>query len=477
MTEQTTDTQVVKTDNQAKAQVGKSGAGNTLTPWAASSVATSISRSDAKLLSRSVLLEETTPPFVFKATSYAIFILFLVFVIWASLTQFAEKAIAKGEIMPSSQIQHVQHVDGGMIKDILVAEGDLVEKGEILVRLDDVSIVSQIDQLLIQTAALSLELEKNKALIEERAPDFAAFGKFYPALIKDQQDAYDRALSNKKARLGVITAQAEAKRKEVLSLKNEMQSIRAQVAALKENLDIREDLVNKGVGSKVNALEAKRAHAGAITEMSAKETDITKAEAAFVEAQAKSVELKEQLFEDNATQIASLDAELLAAKVQIQALEEQLAATAIRAQEKGRVSGLASLKAGSVIQAGATIMTVVPVEDLLLAEVQLSPKDVGHVKIGMPVLVKVDTYKFGRAGGINGEISMIAADTTVNEDGTAYFRTLVMLEKDYVGPDPASNRIIPGMTVSADIRTGEKSLIAYLARPIHVSLEAAFSER
>lgn len=450
---------------------------NAVTSWTASNVAAKVSRSDAQLLAQSVLLEETNPPTVFRTTVFTILGLIVLFLIWASFTKFAEKAAATGQILPSNSIQRIQHVDGGRVKEILVSEGALVGVGDILIKLDDTDLVSQMDRLTVRYDTLSIELEAQRAFLDKRQPNLSRFQARYAGLVRDQLAAFSTAEANRRARLRVVTAQLAARTAEVSSLRAEVASVTEQVAALKETLDIRERLAEQGSGSRINFLEAKRQHAEAGTDLTEKQTAVTRAETSLAEVNARKLELENEFSKDAAERVATINAEMLDARSQLAALDERLAQTVVQAQTDGQISGVADIKVGNVIPAGQTIMTIVPSDDTLVAEVLLSPKDIGHVAVGMPVLVRVDTYKYGRMGGINGTVERISADTIQNEQGTSFFRTWVTLEKNYVGVDPQANRIIPGMTVTADIRTGEKSLIAYLLRPIHSSLQSAFSER
>lgn len=162
---------------------------------------------------------------------------------------------------------------------------------------------------------------------------------------------------------------------------------------------------------------------------------------------------------------------------QLATLNDRLERTIVRAPVSGSIKGLTITKPGAVIPSGAVILEVVPRNEVLIAEVRVSPADVGHIKEGLPAIIKVDTYKYGRLGGIKGTVSRISATTFRDDEGLAFFKTWIVLELDYVGPDPNSNKVAPGMTLVADIKTGSKSLMAYLLRPITYSLDAAFSER
>jgi membrane fusion protein, adhesin transport system len=132
---------------------------------------------------------------------------------------------------------------------------------------------------------------------------------------------------------------------------------------------------------------------------------------------------------------------------------------------------------GGVIPPGAIITEIVPLDKELVVEAKIQPRDVGHVRIGQPVTVKVTTYDFSRYGGITGELKDVSASTFLDEQGEPYYKGIVELDRNYVGKDPMHNRVMPGMTVQADIKTGKKTLFSYLLKPVYSSVSTAFRER
>jgi HlyD family secretion protein/adhesin transport system membrane fusion protein len=132
---------------------------------------------------------------------------------------------------------------------------------------------------------------------------------------------------------------------------------------------------------------------------------------------------------------------------------------------------------GGVIESGKILAEIVPLEGNLIVETQIQPKDIGHIRTGLPVKIKVGSYDYSRYGAINGELIYISATTFVKDTGVRYYMGRVSLARNYVGSDPKKNLIVPGMTVQADIVTGSKSILAYLLKPIRNSVTTAFSER
>jgi HlyD family secretion protein/adhesin transport system membrane fusion protein len=446
--------------------------------WTATNLAKSLSRDDAKLLTRAVQLEETDPPRALRLAVQLITAVVIVFIIWASFTPFAEKATTQGEVLPVGRVEPIQHLEGGLVHEVLVQEGQTVKAGEVLMRINASALNNELNSAAARTASLALELERLRAFVEEREPDFGVYTTTFSDITSDQQAVFDSAVTNRKARREALDAQVTARQREIAGIQSETASFEEQVSILEKTVSIRDDLAGSGSGSRLALLQAQEQLAVANSALASRQTALGRAEAALADAQATRLELDEELSNEALENISRINTEYLTAKERLDLLEERLERTAIRAGVDGIVTGLVAQRPGLVVGAGDTLMNIVPSNENLIAEVKLSPKDVGHIDVGVSVFVRIDSYKFGRYGGINGVVDRISADTFDDDpEFGPYFKTLIKLEQDHVGPDPDSNRIVPGMTLTADIKTGEKSLLSYLTRPVRNSLESAFSER
>lgn len=143
---------------------------------------------------------------------------------------------------------------------------------------------------------------------------------------------------------------------------------------------------------------------------------------------------------------------------------------------RGLVKGLSVNTIGEVIQPGQTIMEIIPLDKALEVAVKISPQDIGHLKVGQAVQVKFSTFDFSRYGSIAGHLEQISATTFSGENGDRYYQGRILLDQNHVGVNP-ENMIMPGMTVMADVITGDKTILQYMLKPIHVSLKTAFTER
>ncbi len=436
-----------------------------------------LSRREAAMLSRAVILEETDPPSSLKSTIIGVSLFVLAFVVWASFAQFDEKAIAPGEILPKSLVQPIQHLEGGIIAEIMVEEGQRVKEGEALMKLDDTQVRTERDGVATRHASLSMQVERLRAFVSGTSPNFDKFSANYDDIKADQMEAFTAATKNRRGRLSVLDSQIRGRLKEVEGHREKELALVKLVASLAEEQEIRTELYEKGLNSKLVVLKVGREHTNHVSDLAEAKTNHGRALAALAEARGRRIELVEELRKVALDEITAAAAESKVQGDRLEKLNDQLARTVIKSPVRGSIKGLTMNRAGRVIRPGEIIFEVVPDDEQLIAEVRVSPGDIGHLFIGLAATIKVDTYKYGRLGGIKGKVSRISATTFIDEEGQGYFKTWIALDKNYVGGDPAHNRVAPGMTLVADIRTGQKSLMQYLIRPISYSFDDAFAER
>jgi len=446
--------------------------------WTSTDLTKKLSREDSQLLARAVQLEETDPPSALRLALQLITAIVIVFIVWASFTTFAEKAVTPGEILPIGRAQPIQHQEGGTIAEINVSEGERVTAGTVLMRMNTSALGNELGAAEARTASLALELERLRAFVEERDPNFDDFAASFPEMIRDQQAVFDSAVSNRTARRQALDEQVTARETEIAGIRSETSILGEQVRVLQETVDIRQQSATARTGSRINLLEAQQQLATAKASVASRQTALGRAQAALADARSTRLELDEVLTNESLEEISRLNTEYITANERRELLRDRMSRATIVAGVDGFVTGLISERPGAVVGSGDVLVSIVPADAPLVAEVKLSPRDVGHVQQGMSVFIRVDSYKFGRYGGINGTVLKVSADTFDDDpDFGPYFRTQIELERDYVGPDPDANRVVPGMTLSADIKTGDKSLLAYLIRPVSNSLNNAFSER
>lgn len=422
-------------------------------------------------------LEESGPPKLATLAITLTAILFLAGIFWACVTEIDEVAIAEGAIVPSGNIQIVQHLDGGIVQEILVRKGDLVEKGQELVVMDGGATQAELLKARARAAALSLQAERLQAFAQERAPRFDQVAPNYSDLIADQQEIYDLQVKNRKHQRSVLEQQIAESLIDYQTLIQQVDHLKKQVALAQESADMRQTLFEKGLATKPAWLDAQRDLEQARSNLVSAGGSVSQAKERADEAREKLRETNSRLANDAMDQMGSITSELAELQETIKVNEQRVLRLAVRSPVTGIVKDLTIAGVGEVISPGGKLAEIVPEQDQLVVEAKLQPKDVGNIRIGNDVIVKVSAFDFARFGGIHGKLTHLSASTFEDErTGESYYKATVSLDKNYVGPNAMVHRLRPGMVVQASVHSGERTVIEYLTKPIRNTLSDALHE-
>ena len=431
-----------------------------------------------RYLAQSVVLEEAGSSNLIRAGMITVGLVIIAFIAWSYFTEVDEVSISFGEVVPSGKIQTIQHLEGGILSEILVTEGQIVEAGDPLVRLDPAAAFAEKNQMQARRAGLLLKAERLRAFGTGREPDFSIVGQEFATLIEDQETIYNVQTSSQESRREVLVNQIEQTRTELDVLDvNREELLRKHQKIVMDELKIREKLFKKGLTSKVVYLELQREANQSRGDVNRIVQEKLKALEAHEEAKNRLTQDVAKTKEEALSEMGTVTAELAQVREAIAKLEDRVKRLEVIAPVRGIVKGLQSTTVGGVLAPGATVTEIVPLDKELIVETKIATKDVGHMRIGQPVTVKITSFDFARFGGITGELSAISATTFLNEQQEPYYKGQVALDRSYVGYDPESNQIMPGMTVQADVTTGKKTLLQYLLKPVYSSVNEAFRER
>jgi HlyD family secretion protein/adhesin transport system membrane fusion protein len=395
---------------------------------------------------------------------------------WAGTARLDEVSVTQGQILPAGSVRVVQHLEGGIVRDILARDGDLVEAGQTLVRLDPVASAADLAAARTAAAALALRAERLRAVVEGRAPNFDAVGD-HPELVAAELDLMSAATASRKQQQQVLDAEIAEKAAEVRVLEERRAAAAQQVALAREELALRETLYEERLLSKIVYLETQRAVAGADAELAETIAAIAKLGKEVTSAEERRAELDARLDHEAAEELGAVERELAEVRAGLARLEDRVARLDVVAPVRGIVKGLAVTTIGGVLAPGAEVLQIVPVAETLVAETRLSPRDAGAVRAGQRARVGVSAYDPHRYGYATGRVLDVSATTFVDDEGLPYYRVRIALDGDTVGEDGPLGPLLPGMTVQADIATGERTVLAYLLTPVYDSLDGAFRER
>ncbi len=415
-----------------------------------------------------------------RLTAIIIICLIALFLLWAVTSKLEEVAVATGEVVPQEQIQTIQHLEGGIVEKIFVTEGDTVKKGKPLVQLNLTPFMANREELQIQQEALQLKRARLKA--EAAGHSELVFDKAYDGyreeLKKAEQETFQsrrNKLKNESAQLRDQSSQRELDRRE---LKAERSSIVTNLSVLREKFRISKDLLKDKLTSKLEHLQLSSELKELQGRLKVVDVSIPRATAAMEEAanRLKGVKLN---FQNEAQQeLNDVEQAIARTKEALNRADDQVERTTISSPIDGIVKSLQNHTLGGVIQPGATVMEIVPKSENLIIEAQLDPNDIGFVSKGQDVLVKVNTYDFARFGGLKGHVQSISADSLLNEQtGLPYFLVKIRTNQNYLGTDANSFPITSGMQVMVDIKTGSKSVMQYLLKPVIMLQHESFRER
>lgn len=431
----------------------------------------------ARYLAQSIRLEERPPARIISGAVFLTLGMLIAALVWSGFTQVNETAKAAGEVVPLGLNVSVQHPEGGLVKTLHVRDGDHVKRGEPLLHFDDTALHSELSQIRVREAALELHAERLAALLAGRAPDFGDVGKQYPDLAAKHVTIYNAQRNTHARELRVLDAQITQREGELKRQKNQVASARKAVGLLQEQVKLRKELAGRKVVSRSELLTTQSRLAEAEGELYRAVDGVGVATSALEEArqrrlEAESVQLRD--LELEAGSVAADLAEVAETRLRIKARLDQIV---LHAPIDGIVQALSVGGGHAVVEPGAVILQLVPVEDDMVIDARVSPADIGHIQVGDSAEVSVDSYDTVRFGLLHGQVNRLSASTYLDDQRRPYYRARIVLDQNYLGSAERPLRVIPGMTVKVNIKTGTKTLLAYLLRPVQRGLGNAFGER
>lgn len=429
-----------------------------------------------KHIGRSGFLSEPYIPRLMRYSIIVISVAVCFFVAWAALTTVTEVTRAEGEVVPTGYVQVVQHLEGGIVQEILVKEGQLVERGDVLMRLNGAGAAEDLAKNLAQLHALKTEQERLTAFLEGRSPDFSGTG--VNEMDAEAQKRFFATMLDARAKEAeVIQSQIAQKQEAVRSLLTRKKTLQENLALAEESLAAMKKLLDQGLANRFRYLsqqEETNKVRGQLTEVDA---EIAAARKGIVEYQQRLASLSANYHDQASKQLHEVHAEIAQLDEVVSKMRNRVERLEVRAPTRGLVKGLEVNTIGAVLGAGEKILEIVPMEAQMIVEAKISTTDVGHLRVGQPVQIKVHSYDFVRYGMVQGTLESISPTTFIDKFNKTFYRGRVLLQQPYVGKDPENNFILPGMTVEADIITGKKTVLQYLLKPIYVAQSLAMRER
>ncbi len=398
---------------------------------------------------------------------FAVIAFFVWAVIWASFSEIEEVTRGSGQVVPSSELQIVQSLEGGLLAEMAVREGEFVEQGQLLLRIDDVLFASEEGSLRAELTGLRAAEIRRNAEADGTLPVFPAdLVESAPAAVAGEQALFETRASEKAAEAAILTEDIASVRAEIAEGEARLSQLARAVELADQELAINRRLVERGAVPEVKLLELERAlneAAGGRAALTERLVGL-RAELAAAERRLEQVETKFRADAQTAlteirTRIASLEARLTSS-------EDRVRRTELRAPVSGVVQRILVNTIGGVVQPAMPLVEIVPAEDELIVRARVRPSDIAFIQPGQEVRVKITAYDSQIYGSIPGTLERISADAVSGPDGQLYFEVDVLTERTFLGADEARLPIIPGMIAEIDVITGKRTIMSYLLSPI-----------
>ncbi len=409
---------------------------------------------------------------------FGVVLFFVAAVAWAWWAEIDEVTRGQGTVIPSSQVQVIQNLEGGILKEILVREGEMVEAGQILLRIDDTGFAASLGEqqaarysLMGQMARLTAESEGGAL---EFAPELMAEAR---QLAINERKLFNARRADLKSQLGILRKQVDQREQELTELRGQLKQNRSSLVLLEEELQMTEPLVRSGVVPKINLLRLRREVNDLEGLIQSTILALPRAKSAVQEASRRIEERYLNSRSEALRELNAVKAEFAQVEQSILAARDRVVRTDLRSPVRGIVKQLNISTIGGVVMPGMNLMEVVPLDDTLLVEARVLPADVAFLKPGQEATVKLTAYDFSIYGGLPATLERISADTIVDERGDSYYQIIVRTDKSELVHRGKVLPIIPGMVASVDILTGRKTVLNYLLKPILKARDRALTER
>lgn len=404
----------------------------------------------------------------------------LVGLIWASFAVLDVVTVGQGKVIPSSNMQVIQNLEGGIVKDIRVKVGDVVERDQVLMIIDDTRFVSSLKEGETQIGALKAKILRLTAETNGEPLIFSKeFQEQYPQYVSSETNLYESRKNELQVKLNILRDDVEQKKQELEAAKQKKDQLQRSLDLVKKELALTKPLVSQGAVSEVDVLRLERTVNDMAGELEQTNLSIPKLEANLGGAQKKIDELLITFKTEALSDLNTARAEYNKLTEANLAAADRVKRTIVRSPVHGTVNEVKVTTIGGIVQPGQDLIKIVPLNDTLLIEANIRPADIGFLRPGLPATVKISAYDFSIYGGLKAVVEHISADTITDEKGNPFYQIRVRTtERSYlIGKHGEKLQIIPGMSATVDILTGQKTVLEYLLKPIIKAKKNAMRER
>lgn len=404
---------------------------------------------------------------------------FALFLVWAFFAVLDEVVRGVGKVIPSSQVQVIQNLEGGIVEEIHVREGEVIDADQVLVTIDDTRFDASLQESRLRALTLEARLSRLQAEADglQTLPAMAErITAELPRVAQQEQALFNERLRGRQANRRILQEQQAQKKQTIAELAARVDRLSGSLGLTEEELAVTRPLQDQGAVSEVEILRLQRQVNDLKGELAEARLALPRAQAELVEVEQRLIEFDARNREEIRAELNEVDGELEALNAGNVALADRVQRTQVRSPIRGVVKALQVRTVGGVVQPGMDLVEIVPVGDSLLVEAQVNPRDIAFLRPGLDAKVKLTAYDFAIYGGLDAQVEHISADTFVEEDDEPYYLVRVRTQEPALERGGQAFPIIPGMTAEVDILVGEKSVLSYLLKPVLRARETALRE-
>jgi len=437
----------------------------------------------------------TPVPSIHRLTIWSMAALFVCFFVWAYFAKLDRVTRGEGKVVPSSQVQIIQSLDGGVLQELFVQEGMSVKKGQTLARIDDTRFRSdaaqqnkEVDSLRANLIRLRAELSsilvadvsdwKLQIKITKQNLNFPNdLNERSADLVKYQQDEYSGRLNNLINQVAILGQQIKQREQEIKELDSKASTLKSSIKLINRELAVTRPLAKKRIVPEVELLKLERTLNDTKGELSSLSLLKPKFRSAYDEAVLKRREAVLKYRTDARAQLNELQSKFSRITEAQVGVQDKVTKALIKSPVVGTIKTIHVTTLGGVVKPGEVLMEIVPTEDKLLVEAKILPKDIGFIHLGLPAMVKITAYDFTRYGGLKGVVEHISADTTQDDEGNSFYIIRVRTNESTMHSNEKKDMpIIPGMLTSVDVIISKRTVLEYILNPILRAKELALRE-
>ncbi|MDR9498389.1 MAG: HlyD family type I secretion periplasmic adaptor subunit [Hydrogenovibrio sp.] len=437
-----------------------------------------LSESDLRFMSSLSQASLEKPTIRSQLMVWVFFLVIIWAILWANQAELDKIVRGEGKVVPSTRVQVVQNLEGGIVEALHVRSGDKVKKGQVMVKLDNTQYISSYGE----TQAQQFDLLAQATRLRSQATGLA-FISHPPSedpkvieMFQREEKLYNNQLDRLETTKDILREQISQHKSDLDDAYSRFRQVSKSLDLLREEIDMMKPLVREGIASEVDLLKSRREATDLESELKSIEISIPRLKSIISESRKKIEEETKKFRNEAQKELNTVLAKLAQLDSSEEAIEDRVRRTNITSPVNGTVSELLVSSLGEVVKPGSDIVKIVPMDDALILETKILPSDIGFVYPGLKAKVKFTAYDFAIYGGLEGTVKEVSADTRTDDEGNSYYIARIETDRNHLGSEENPLHLLPGMQASVDVIVGKHTVLDYLLKPIIKARDVALRE-